>query len=72
VPFDDRVNQRARVDDLDRELIVDFLDEIGSELAEEARGLLLVERTCQRGGRGAPGPGATATAASASCSRSWT
>jgi len=37
VPFDDRV------DDLDRGLIVDFLDEIGSELVEEAGALPMVE-----------------------------
>ena len=36
VPFDDRVNQRAGVDDLSKKLVIDFLEEIGSELAEEA------------------------------------
>lgn len=36
VPFDDRLNQRAGVDDLSRELIHDFLQEIGSDLAATA------------------------------------
>lgn len=37
VPFDDRINQRARMADLSRELIVDFLVEVGSNLAKSAR-----------------------------------
>ncbi|GHU14636.1 ATPase AAA [Betaproteobacteria bacterium] len=41
VPFDDRCNQQARVEDLSRELIVDFLSGIGSELAAEAATLPL-------------------------------
>lgn len=36
VPFDDRYNQTARVEDLSRRLIGEFLDEVGSELAREA------------------------------------
>jgi ATP-dependent DNA helicase RecG len=37
VPFDDRLNQRARVEDLSRDLMRGFLEEIGSDLAEKAR-----------------------------------
>ena len=36
VPFDDRYNQRAKVDDLSIRLMTDFLREVGSGLAEEA------------------------------------
>ena len=36
VPFDDRYNQTARVDDLSRRLMGEFLDEVGSELSREA------------------------------------
>ncbi|HEY5087759.1 MAG TPA: ATP-binding protein, partial [Gemmatimonadaceae bacterium] len=39
VPFDDRFNQSASVDDLSRRLIGEFLDEVGSELADEAPSL---------------------------------
>lgn len=35
VPFDDRWNQSASVDDLSRRLIGEFLDDVGSELAGE-------------------------------------
>jgi len=43
VPFDDRVNQRARVEDLSRDLMRDFLQEVGSDLASQAATLPLVE-----------------------------
>ena len=43
VPFDDRLNQRARVEDLSRELMCDFLKEVGSDLAAKATTLPLVE-----------------------------
>lgn len=43
VPFDDRLNQRARVEDLSRELMCDFLNEVGSDLATKATKLPLVE-----------------------------
>ena len=43
VPFDDRINRRASVEDLSRDLIVDFLAEIGSELADEAEEVPLIE-----------------------------
>ena len=36
IPFDDRVNQPARLDDLNLGLIRDFLQEIKSDLAEES------------------------------------
>ena len=36
VPFDDRINQRARLEDLSRELVHDFLTEVGSGLAKSA------------------------------------
>lgn len=43
VPFDDRVNLRATVDDLDRDLMIAFLREVGSDLADEVPRLSLVE-----------------------------
>ncbi len=43
IPFDDRVNQRATVDDLDRERILAFLKEVGSDLLSEASGLSTLE-----------------------------
>jgi len=43
VPFDDRINQKARVDDLSHDLIVDFLAEVGSELADSAASLSVLE-----------------------------
>ena len=39
IPFDDRVNPEASLDDLSRRLIGEFLDEIGSELRREAHTL---------------------------------
>ncbi len=36
VPFDDRANQQARVEDLSRPLIREFLTEVGSDLAAQA------------------------------------
>ena len=36
IPFDDRINQNARLDDLNLGLIRDFLQEIKSDLAEES------------------------------------
>lgn len=43
VPFDDRVNQQARVDDLDRGLMLAFLEEVRSDLRESATTMPLVE-----------------------------
>lgn len=39
VPFDDRYNQSASLDDLSPRLIEDFLREVGSDLVEDARNL---------------------------------
>jgi ATP-dependent DNA helicase RecG len=41
VPFDDRVNQQAQLEDLSRDLMVGFLDEIKSDLAKPARRMSL-------------------------------
>ena len=43
VPFDDRMNQRAVVEDLSHEMMLDFLQEVGSDLSSQARELQLVE-----------------------------
>ena len=43
VPFDDRLNQQARVEDLSRELMREFLKDVGSDLAAKARRMPLVE-----------------------------
>ena len=37
VPFDDRYNQTARIDDLSRRLMEEFLREVGSDLADEPK-----------------------------------
>jgi ATP-dependent DNA helicase RecG len=47
VPFDDRVNQLASLDDLSRELIVEFLTEIRSDLAAGARTMPMRELASQ-------------------------
>ena len=39
MPFDDRYNQRASVDDLSLRLISEFLHEVGSDLADEVESL---------------------------------
>jgi len=39
VPFDDRYNQAAKVEDLSSRLMEDFLREVGSQLADDARNL---------------------------------
>jgi len=39
VPFDDRYNQSARIDDLSKPLMQAFLEEVGSALAADAPGL---------------------------------
>ena len=43
VPFDDRVNQQATVDDLDRGMMLAFLEEVRSDLRESAATMPLVE-----------------------------
>ena len=49
VPFDDRINQRAKVEDLSRELMQDYLQQVGSELAAQATTLPLLELGRQMG-----------------------
>ena len=39
VPFDDRINQRAKVKDLSRELMQNYLQQVNSDLAKPARTL---------------------------------
>jgi ATP-dependent DNA helicase RecG len=39
VPFDDRCNRSATLDDLSRRLVGEFLDEVGSELARDAHSM---------------------------------
>ncbi len=43
VPFDDRIHHGAQVSDLSRDLIVEFLREVGSDLAKKAPTLPLVQ-----------------------------
>ena len=43
VPFDDRMNLQARVEDLSRELMVAYLREVGSDLAPQAETAPLAE-----------------------------
>jgi len=43
VPFDDRLNQRAVVEDLSRELMLDFLQEVGSDLFSQVPKVPLIE-----------------------------
>ncbi len=43
IPFDDRVNHQASVDDLKRYLILDFLKDIGSALYEQAKDMPFVD-----------------------------
>ncbi|MCX7045016.1 MAG: hypothetical protein NTX50_05955 [Candidatus Sumerlaeota bacterium] len=43
VPFDDRINQQARLEDLSRDLMREFLHEIGSDLATKTTSLPLAE-----------------------------
>jgi ATP-dependent DNA helicase RecG len=43
VPLDDRENIFAKVDDLSRDLVVEYLREVKSDLAKEAKKLLLAE-----------------------------
>ncbi|MBK9148874.1 MAG: putative DNA binding domain-containing protein [Flavobacteriales bacterium] len=43
IPFDDRMNQRATVEELDRDRMLTFLKEVGSELLNEASALSTLE-----------------------------
>jgi len=54
VPFDDRINQRVKVDDLSRELMQEYLQHIGSDLAKQSAGLSLLELGRQMGVIGGP------------------
>ena len=42
VPFDDRMNQRAKIEDLSRELMQEYLRQVGSDLAPQAATLSLL------------------------------
>jgi ATP-dependent DNA helicase RecG len=54
VPFDDRFNQQAKVDDLSRDLMQEYLAQVGSDLFKQASGLSLVELGRQMGVIGGP------------------
>ena len=49
VPFDDRINQRAKIEDLSRELMREYLQQVSSDLAKPARRLPLLELGRQMG-----------------------
>jgi len=49
VPFDDRFNSQARMEDLSRELMQDYLRRVGSELTATAAGLSLADLGRQMG-----------------------
>ncbi len=49
VPFDDRINQSAKVKDLSRELMQNYLQQVGSDLAKPARTLPLLKLGRQMG-----------------------
>lgn len=49
VPFDDRFNQQAKVEDLSRDLMQEYLHQVGSDLARQAPDLSLVELGRQMG-----------------------
>jgi len=54
VPFDDRFNQQAKVEDLSRELMHDYLKHVGSDLAKQAPKLSITELGRQMGVIGGP------------------
>lgn len=54
VPFDDRVNQQAKIEDLSRELMQEYLEQVGSDLAKQAPTLPIVELGRQMGVVGGP------------------
>lgn len=49
VPFDDRINQQAPIEDLSRDLMQAYLEQVGSELAVQAPSLSLLELGRQMG-----------------------
>jgi ATP-dependent DNA helicase RecG len=55
VPFDDRINQQARVEDLSRELMQEYLRQVGSDLAEQVPAFSLVDLGRQMSVVGGPG-----------------
>jgi ATP-dependent DNA helicase RecG len=54
VPHDDRINQQAKMENLSRELMQDYLQQVGSDLAGQAPTLSLVELGRQMGVIGGP------------------
>jgi ATP-dependent DNA helicase RecG len=54
IPHDDRVNQQAKVESLSRDLMQDYLQQVGSDLARQAPTLSLVELGRQMGVIGGP------------------
>lgn len=54
VPFDDRFNQQAKIEDLSRDLMQEYLHQVGSDLAGQAPDLSLVELGRQMGVIGGP------------------
>ena len=54
VPFDDRFNPQAKVEDLSRELMQDYLNQVGSDLAKQAPELSIAELGRQMGVVGGP------------------
>ena len=54
VPFDDRINQRAKVDDLSRDLMQEYLQHVDSDLAKQSASLSLLELGRQMGVIGGP------------------
>lgn len=54
VPFDDRFNQQAKIEDLSRDLMQEYLQQVGSDLAKQASTLPLVELGRQMGVIGGP------------------
>ncbi|MDA8258996.1 MAG: putative DNA binding domain-containing protein, partial [Betaproteobacteria bacterium] len=54
IPHDDRINQQAKVESLSRELMQDYLQQVGSDLAGQAPNLSLVELGRQMGVIGGP------------------
>lgn len=54
VPFDDRFNQQASLDDLSKDLIKDYLQRVGSDLADQVNSLSIEELGRKMGIVGGP------------------
>jgi hypothetical protein len=54
VPHDDRINQQAKVESLSRDLMHEYLQQVGSDLVKQAPSLSLVELGRQMGVIGGP------------------